>query len=53
LKNSYRASATCNAHVFGEKHSRLTGPRRDLSAKKFNIFIAVSDPDFGKRARRG
>jgi hypothetical protein len=53
LKNTYRASATCDAHIFGEKHSRRTGARRDFSAKKLNIFIAVSDPDFGKRPRRG
>jgi hypothetical protein len=53
LKNSYRASATCDAHIFGEKHPGRTGPRRDFNTEKFNIFIAISDPDFGKRAWRG
>jgi hypothetical protein len=53
LKNSNRAYAACNTHIFGEEHPRRAIPWRNLNAEEFDAFMAVSDQDFGNGAWRG
>ena len=44
----YRASATCDAHVFGKEHPGRAGARRGIGAEKLNVFLFISEEDFRK-----
>src|SRR5208337_688669 len=52
LKNSYRARAACDAHIVTEEGPWRSGPFGDFGSQEFDAFIAITDQDFGVRARR-
>ena len=43
LENFYRAVTTRDPHVLGKKSAGESGPRRDFSAEKFDLFVPTLD----------